>query len=279
MDKYKSTELSLFILSQFLIVIILLFALFPMYYLFVSVFKTAEDFAANQFGIPTRLTVRNVATAWIQGKFSRAFGSSMIVAITATFIRILLGSLAGYAFAKMEFTGKRYLYYIFIVSMFIPIIMLIIPLYIVLSRLHLLNTYIGTIIIFSGTGSMGFTAYVFTNFFCGLPSALFDAAKVDGCTGFKFYYKILLPLSKPIISTLSIINFLWIWNNLLIPLVFLNVESKWTLMVRITSFRGRYYTDLTVLMAGLFIATLPMILLYTFAQKQFVRGMLLGTER
>lgn len=279
MRKFESSEISLIILSQFFILIVVIFAVFPIYYLIAEVFVTSKENVSNFLGIPIRFSFENVRTAWSKGKFNQAFAISMIIGVSATSIRIFLGSLAGYAFAKMTFIWKRFFYGVFLVSMFIPIIMLIIPLYIIFSKLHLINTYIGTIIIFSGTSGMGFSVYVFTDFFNQLPEALFDAAEADGCSRIRFYFSILLPLSKPIISTLSIINFLWIWNNLLIPLVFLNTESKWPLMVRITAFRGRFYTNVDVLLAGLFIATIPIILLYIFAQKQFVKGMLLGIEK
>ena len=163
--------------------------------------------------------------------------------------------------------------------MVIPPIVMVIPMFVLFRRLHLVNNLGGPLIIYAGL-MLPFTIYLLRNFFITIPKEIQDAAMIDGCTDFQVLTKIYLPLSKPAIVTSIIVNAVWVWNELLIALVFLQSEELRTLIVGITtSLQKRFTLDVPALMAGLAVATIPMILLYIIGQNALVRGLVAGHDK
>lgn len=259
----------------FILILFLFVELFPLYYLVVNVFKTEVEFSINQFSLPNSLYLGNFMQAWVEGHFLEAFKNSIILTGFGTFGRIFFGSLAAYAIATMKFKGNKIAYNLLIGSMFLPPIVVIIPLFKMMIGFGLINNYLAPILIY--IGYLPFTAYVLTAFFKTVPVELLDSARIDGCGDFRIYYSIILPLSKPALASMAILNVRSIWNNFLIPLIFLNKEEYYTLMVRIVNFQGRFVTHMTTMLTGLFISIIPIFLLFIFFQRYFTKGMTLGS--
>jgi len=162
--------------------------------------------------------------------------------------------------------------------MVVPPVVMIIPLFVSMVRWHLVNTYQGTILIYTGL-LLPFSIYLMTNFFRAIPREIIEAARMDGCSSLGVFWRIMMPLSAPAVITLIVVNALWAWNELLIALVFMQKDELKTLMVGISSMRSRNYVDIPATMAGLLIATIPIVIIYMFGQRFFIRGLTSGAVK
>lgn len=196
-------------------------------------------------------------------------GNTLKVALIVTFGQLATSSLAGFAFARLKFPGKDKLFFIYIATMMIPGMVLLIPNFVVMKYLGAINTHWALIL--SAVGS-AFGTFLMRQFFLSFPSELEDAAKLDGCNPLMFYWHILLPNSKPILTTLGLMAFQGIWNDFQWPLIVLNSSSKRTLQLGLSYLMSEYYTDWTLLMAGAILTLLPIILLFFAVQKYFVQS-------
>jgi len=273
--KEKVSKLLSNILIHFILTVVLISALIPLYYMAINVFKSPLDFARNPFGLPSNFYIGNLYKAWVGGEFTTLYKNTIIVAGVTVTLTLFLGSLAAFAFATRNFRGKNFFYSLVIIFMFISMTVFIIPLYVQMRTFKLVNTLRGVSGIYMSM-ALPFTIFVLTAVFKGLPTELFDQARIDGCSDFAIYYKIVLPLSTPALLTVSLLNLLTVWNDLLIALVFLAERSKWTLMVGIVSFSSRLIRNPLLSLTGLSIATIPIVILYIFLQKYFAKGLILG---
>jgi multiple sugar transport system permease protein len=196
-------------------------------------------------------------------------GNTLKVALIVSIGQLATSSLAGYAFARLKFPGRDKLFFVYIATMMIPGMVLLIPNFIVMKNLGAINTHWALIL--SAVGS-AFGTFLMRQFFLSFPSELEDAAKLDGCNPFMFYWHILLPNSKPILTTLGLMAFQGIWNDFQWPLIVLNDSSKRTLQLGLSYLMSEYYTDWTLLMAGAIITLLPIIILFFAVQKYFVQS-------
>lgn len=196
-------------------------------------------------------------------------GNTLKVALIVSVGQLVTSSLAGYAFARLKFPGRNQLFFIYIATMMIPGMVLLIPNFIIMTKIDAINTHWALIL--SAIGS-AFGTFLMRQFFLTFPPELEDAAKLDGCNPFMFYWHILLPNSKPILTTLGLMAFQGIWNDFQWPLIVLNDESKRTLQLGLSYLMSEYYTDWTLLMAGAIITLLPIIMLFFVVQKYFVQS-------
>ena len=263
---------------QVLVIAATLVVLFPIYFLVVSAFKTQSDYITNLWGLPHSLHLDNFNIALAGGKFFRRFANSTILAVGSVALSSFLACLAAYAFARMKFRGKRFLFNLILSLMVIPPVVMIVPMFVTMVRWQLVNTYQGTILIYTGL-LMPFSIYLMTNFFQTIPHEIIEAARMDGCSTLGVFWRIMLPLSGPALVTLVVVNALWVWNELLIALVFLQKDDLKTLMVGISALRSRNYTNIPATMAGLVIATIPIVVVYIFGQRYFIRGMTSGAVK
>lgn len=277
MDFNKNNTKNLFfykvllIFKRLILIIISLSFLFPLYYMFLTSFKHKDEFISNLWGLPKDPTFENFKLAMFDAGVGNMFINTIILTIVSVLISTFLSSLAAYAFAKMEFFGKRLMMIIIIALMGIPAIIMIIPLFVFMSRIGITNTYLAPIIIYIGL-MIPFSVYLLSSFFKNISDEIIDASKIDGCSNFKTFIKIIIPLSLPVLTTVFIVNALWVWNELLIALIFLNDQSMRPLMVGIVNLQEGFEIDVPLLMASLLISILPMIILYIFSQKIFIKG-------
>jgi raffinose/stachyose/melibiose transport system permease protein len=255
-----------------------LLSLFPVYFMTVSAFKTKAEYLANKWGLPPSLIFSNFNTALAGEKFFMRFANSAILTVGSVALSLIIACLAAYAFARSEFPGKRVLFNLILTLMVVPPVVMVVPLFVSMVRWDLVNTYQGTILIYTGL-LLPFSIYLMTNFFQTIPHEIVEAARIDGCSNIGVFWRIMMPLSAPAVITLIVVNALWVWNELLIALVFMQKDELKTLMVGIAALRSRNYVDIPVTMAGLLIATIPIVVVYIFGQRYFIRGLTSGAVK
>jgi len=265
-------------LRQAVVLLATLLSLFPIYFMTVSSFKTKEAYITNKWGLPLAPILDNFSTAFSGEKFFIRFANSTILTVGAVGISLMIACLAAYAFARMDFPFKRSLFNLLLSLMVVPPVVLIVPLFVSMVQWKMVNTYQGVILIYTGL-MLPFSTYLMTNFFRTIPREIIDAALIDGASNLGVFWRIMMPLSAPAVMTLIVVNALWVWNELLIALVFLQKDELKTLMVGIAALRSRNYVDIPATMAGLLIATIPIVVLYMFGQRYFIRGLVSGAVK
>ena len=264
--------------KQFILIFFSILSIYPVYYMIVTAFKTRPDWLRNQFGLPSPFTFQNITDALVKGEIPLWFGNSIIVTIASLVVTTMVSALAAYAIARFHFPGRTFYFNMMIALMVIPPAVLILPLFVLMVKIDLINKLPSVIIIYSGL-LIPFSVYLLVSFFRSLPPELFDAAAIDGCNNLDIFRRIVLPLSTPALVTLVVVNALFVWNELLIALVFLQDQSHKTLMPGLTLFKGHFTVNEPLIMAGTLIATIPMILLYLFGQRLFVEGLVAGAVK
>ncbi len=253
-------------------------AAFPVYYMVVTSFKTRLDWLANQFALPTHISFDNFVLAANTGNMLVWARNSLIVTSLSVVISTFLAVMAAFSVARMRFKGRQFYLNSMISLMVIPPAVLIVPLFNMMVKIGILNTYASVIFIYTGL-LLPFSIFLLVSFFRGLPVELFDAASIDGCSSFGTLMRIVIPLSAPALVTLVVVNTLWVWNELLIALIFLQSNDLKTLMPGIAQFKGRFNDNEPLVLTGAFLSSLPMIVLYLAGQRFFVRGMVAGAVK
>jgi len=243
----------------------------PYLWMLISSFKPLDEIQAY----PPSFIINNPTIKAYKDLFKmipmgRYLFNSLFVAGSITLFNIFATSLAGYAFAKHRFWGRDQLFFIFIASLMIPWQVNIIPGFVIVKNLGWLNTYKGLII-----PSMAWCAFgIFLNrqFIYSIPDDLIDAAKIDGCTEFMIYRKVIFPLIKPVIATLAIFTFLQQWNNFVWPLVIIHTSHMRTIPLALAVLTGQFGANFAMVMAGAVVATVPMLIVYLLFQKYIIKG-------
>ena len=266
------------ILKQFLLITVTAVALYPLFWMIITALKTQPDYLINKFGLPMPPNLGNFLTALRGGRFARWFLNSVIITTGSTLAVLVVTSLAAFVFSKMPFKGSSTMLNIVISLMVIPPVVMIVPLFILYAQLQMHSTYQGIMILYTGL-TIPFSVYLLTNFFRTVPNDIISSARIDGCRPITILWLIFIPLSGPAMVTLVIVNALWMWNELLLALVFLPKDVMRTLMVGITAFKSKLNLDIPVTMAGLFLSTLPMLVLYISFQRFFIRGLTEGATK
>ena len=264
--------------KQVILVIVSVVAIYPIYYMVVTAFKSRPTWLQNQFGLPIPFTFQNIIDALNKGNIPLWLLNSLIVTIASLVVCTAVSALAAYALARFRFAGRNLYFNSMIALMVIPPAVLILPLFVLMVNIGLVNTLPSVIIIYSGL-LIPFSVYLLVSFFRSLPPELFDAAAIDGCSNLDTFWRITVPLSTPAMVTLVVVNALFVWNELFIALVFLQDERVKTLMPGLTLFKGHFTVNEPLIMAGTLIATIPMVLLYLFGQRLFVEGMVAGAVK
>ncbi len=223
--------------------------------------------------IPNSFVWQNYVKASQVVPFGRFYLNSIFVAVVTTFGQVSTSALSAYAFARLKFPGRDKIFFAYLATMMIPGAVTMIPVFMLLQSLGWIDTYKAVILppIFTAYGT-----FMLRQFFLTLPKDLEDAAKIDGCSYFGIFWRILLPLSKPALATLTTFTFMGNWMSFMWPLIVLNSHEKFTLPVGLAYFQSLHNTDWTLLMAGSLMMILPILLLFIFNQRYFVEGIKLS---
>jgi multiple sugar transport system permease protein len=222
---------------------------------------------------PAKYSLNNYFEVWGGIGFSRFFANSFFVALTITLAQLLTSSMAGFAFARYDFPGRTLLFTIILSTMMIPFQVIMIPLFIMIARLHLVNTYWGMILPAIVTP---FGIFMMRQFMFSVPHALLDAARIDGASEPYIYARIMLPLCKPAIAALTIFSFLGSWDNFLWPLIVINSKQLWTLPIAMSRFTEQYISQTHLQMAGASIMFIPVLIVFLLMQRNFIEGIALS---
>lgn len=219
--------------------------------------------------VPMSFVWHNYIEAWNVVPFARFYLNSIFVVALTTLGQVATSAMAAYAFARLRFPGRNQIFFSYLATMMIPGAVTMIPVFILLRQLGWIDTYKAMILpgIFTAYGT-----FMLRQFFLTLPKDLEDAAMIDGCSYFGIFWKILLPLSKPALATLTIFTFMGSWMNFMWPLIVINSEEKFPLPVGLSYFQSLHNTDWTLLMAGSVMMILPILLVFIFGQRYFVEG-------
>ncbi|BCL26154.1 carbohydrate ABC transporter permease [Streptomyces aurantiacus] len=247
----------------------LVFAI-PLIWLVIS--SVMSDAEINRFPPalwPSRIDLSGYRYVIGNAMFPRWFLNSLIVSVTAVASNLLLGSLGGYAFARMRFAGSRLLLGLMLATMAIPFQLTMIPTFLVMKQLGLIDS-LGALIVPSLVTP--FAVFLLRQFFLSLPRELEEAAWLDGCSRLGVLFRVVLPLSRPALSTVAVLTFLTTWNDLTWPLIAINHDTQYTLQLGLTTFQGLHHTKWSAVMAGNVITVLPVLLAFLFAQKTFIQS-------
>lgn len=246
------------------------FILLPFFWMISTSLKMPSEIASMPpKWIPSKLIWDNYKTAWNYAPFAKYFFNSFYVAITCTILEVITSALGAYAFAKMEFFGKKIMFIVFLGTMMIPGEVLLIPNYMTIIKLGWIDSYKALIIPWIVSV---FGIFLMRQFFMTIPNELHDAAKIDGCSRFRFLWQIVIPLSKPVLVTAALFKFIGSWNAFLWVLIVTNSPSMRTIPVGLSFFSSDVGTDFHLLMAASTFALLPILILFFFLQKQFIQG-------
>lgn len=256
------------------LIVIALLQIFPLMWMVLTSLKERREVFGGSI-LPSTLEFGNYVRVWTALNAPRHFANTAFVTAMTVAIVVCVATLAGYAFARLEFPGRDLLFYIFLGSMMIPGQVILIPMFIFLKRLGMINTLHGLSFSYLG-GALPFAIFLMRAFFKSLPRELADAGRIDGCSDFGLFGRIFLPLARPGIATITIFQFLGTWNEFMFATTFISTPKLKTIQSALYAAVGRYSTDWTALCAGLSMAVLPILIVYLLLQRQFIQGLTAG---
>ncbi len=253
-------------------------ALYPLVFTFINSLKTRADFAANALGLPAGLTIENYLQTFKRMNVPQLLFNTAITTAGGLLISTVAALFIAYAVTKLRIKGGN-LVLLFVISMLvIPSQVVIYPLYETILNLGLGGTYQGLILSYAAFG-LPITTYMLAAFFRAIPDELIEAARIDGAGEMRILFQLMLPISTPAIAAISILNFVWMWNDLLLPLVIMGGSEKTTLMVGVALLSGQYDVSIPLISAGLIVALLPVLIVYFIFQRQILSGALAGAVK
>ena len=260
------------------LMLVSLSCLFPLWWAFASSLKTQGTVFNDLSLFPREPHWENYFTAWTKANFGLYFLNSLFYTVTVVIGVILVASMAAYAFSRLQFPGKNIFFLILISTMMIPIPGSFIALYVLLNKLHLVNTRLGYILP-QINGGLALGIFLLKTFFDDLPKELEDSARIDGCGRFRVYWHIALPLAKPALAVLAIFNILAVWNEYLLAMLVLGSKELMPLQRGLMVFQGAHITQYSLLMAGIVITVLPVLAVYLILQKHIIKGITAGAVK
>lgn len=253
-------------------------SMFPIVLLLSTALKTPDDVKTNPFGLFSSFSPENIVQAWSAGNFSEYFFNSILLTVPTTILVLVVSTLGGYAFARLPFRGRTAVFYVSTLGLLVPFFAYMIPLYFQLKTMGMLNTYAGVVLVLTAIG-LPFGLFFMRAFFLELPGEIEDSARIDGCSEFQIFLRVMLPLGAPGLGTLAIFTALQTWNNFLVPLLFLPGGSLRPLTTGIYLFAGGRSAEIGPLAAGTLITIIPIIILFIALQRQVVAGFLAGAVK
>ena len=262
-------------LLQIILVANSIFMLYPIVVMMFSAFKTTTQIYNSPFTVPNFGDLTNFSAIWTGTNFIRYFVNSILVTGSSLLLILVLGTMAAYAIARYEFKGSAVVLLFFLAGLTIPLKLAIIPLFILMRDLGILNNPLSLVAVYVAMG-LPTTVFILTSFLRTLPSELEDAARMDGASEFLIMRKIMMPLATPALVIAGIQNAVPIWNDFFFPLIFIQNDNLKTLPQGLTTFMGEYSTNWGVLFAGLTLSAAPIVIIYIVLSRQFISGMTQG---
>lgn len=256
----------------------------PLLWTFLASFKSnTEIFLGNPFALPDSFSFASYGRAWSEANVGRYFLNSVFVVTLGTAGTMLFGSMAAYVLSRYRFFGNRAIYYLFVSGLAFPVFLALVPLFLIVNNLGLLNTYTGLILVYIAY-SLPFTVFFLAAFFKTLPNSVAEAAMIDGASHTRLFFRIMMPMAKPALVSITIFNIIGQWNQYLLPVALMQgqgADQKWVLTQGIASIStaAGYEADWAALFAALTMSILPMIVVYAFFQRQIQNGLTAGAVK
>lgn len=251
--------------------------LYPIGLILASSLKTSKDFMGNPVGLPESLTFGNYISAWEKANFSQYYMNSILVTALSVLGITLFGAMAAYAL-KNAFRGRSALFNYFLLGLMIPAQTTIITTFIFLKQISLLSTYSGLILVYV-SHSLPLAIFIFAGFFRGIPKELEEAALLDGCSEISTFWRIILPISRPVIATVIILTGITVWNDFFLPLILMLDQAKHTLPVGLIRLKGEFSIDWPLFFSAMAMLMVPVIIVFLLMQKHFIKGMTSGAVK
>lgn len=241
-------------------------------------FRTSRQLSAKPVGLPDPWVWENYSMLLQSGSFWRQVGNSILIAAITTIVVIPAASMAAYVLSRYEFRGREVVYTLFTVGLLFPVAVAILPLFIVLRQVGLLSNPLGVALPQAAFG-LPISIVIMRPFFRAIPRSLQDAARIDGCGPFRFYWSVMLPLSRPVLSTIAVITIVGSWNAFLLPLLVLINPDQHTLPIGVNNISAQYVTDYAVVLAYTTLSMIPALLFYALAERQIIGGLTAGAVK
>jgi N-acetylglucosamine transport system permease protein len=252
----------------------------PFLWVLLSSFKTTKEILASPFSLPAKWSFDNYVSAWTTSGIGGFFGNTIIVVGFALVIVMLLGAMCAYVLARFRFFGSRAIYYLMLAGLTFPPFLAIVPLFMILRNIGLLNTLPGLILTYVAF-ALPFTVFFLYSFFKTLPDEIYEAAQVDGAGEWRSFFQVMLPMARPGMASVAIFNFLGLWNQFLLPVALNSDQSKYVLTQGMASFASQagYAVDFGALFAAVVMTVLPVLIVYVIFQRQLQGSVSQGTMK
>lgn len=241
-----------------------------------SVMPTGEATAFPPRLLPSRVTFEHYYDLFARLNLGKALFSSAVISIVSTLCSLLFSSMAGYAFAKLRWGGRDRVFAFLVAALAIPAQVTMLPLFLMLKTMGLVNTYVGAMIPFLATI---FGIFLVRQFMLSVPDDLIAAARMDGANEWQIYWSIILPLARPVLATLAIFTFMSAWNDFMWPLIILTDDDRYTLPVAVANLLGEHVQDLELMMASSVLTIIPVLAVFVVLQKQYIAGLMAGSVK
>jgi raffinose/stachyose/melibiose transport system permease protein len=265
--------------AVFLLLMTIAFStIYPVLFTVNAALKTQKGWAENRFAISIPPSLDSFRDAWRRSNVLRSFTNSLITTSGGVVGAWIVCSMAAFAATKLRFRGRDAIFVLLLASMMIPMQTILYPFYVQVRDLKMINQYHGLILTFTAF-AIPMTTYLLAAYFKGIPDDLLDAARIDGASTWQALVHVIVPIARPALAAIGIINFVWMWNDLLMPLMVMQRPDRTTLIVSLSMLRGQYGASTTLVCAGVIIAVTPVVLMYLVAQEQLVKGMTMGAVK
>ena len=259
-------------------VVLALLSVGPLIYMVMLSFQSNNDIEGDTVLLPTHPTTSNYVVAWTENSFGHYFANSFLVAIATVVITVSLSSLAAFAFARYKFPGRELIFYTFLASLAIPPVLLIIPQFLLMDRLHLVDSLVGLVFLYV-SANLTFMIFFLRGFFAANPREYEEAFRLDGASTLRVIVRLIAPLSLPALALVSMFTFSMAWDEFPLALTMLNTPSHFTLPIGLSDFIGAHTTFWGPFFAGSVIATVPVVVVFAVTQRWSRRGISLGGLR
>ncbi|MGX4654677.1 carbohydrate ABC transporter permease [Micromonospora sp. SCSIO 07396] len=244
----------------------------PVWFGVIGGFKDNGQLSTNPLGLPDPWVPSNYVEIFTAGVFWRNVGNSVFIAVASTFVVVAAAAMAAYVFARFAFRGREFLVTIFAIGLMFPFAVAILPLFILLRGMGLLDNPLGVILPQAAFG-LPITIIILRQFFRTIPGEVEEAATLDGCGPFGFFWRVLLPMARPALATVSVLALVSSWNNFMLPLVVFTDQSWWTLPLGVQAFQGQYSDDTAKVLAYVVLSMIPALGFYAIAERQLIGGL------
>ncbi len=252
--------------------------LYPLFWLFLASFKTNQELYYNTWGLPEVWRADNYINAVVKGGIMKYFANSVIIAVASVLVTAVLATMASYGISRMRWKLSKTVYGIFLLGMMIPVYAMVIPLFSIFKNMGILNTHLSVILPQIATG-FPMAIFIITGFMQSVPREMEEAVMIDGGSIYACFFRVILPITKSSVVTVAVVQFINVWNDLLLPRIFLTDDSKMTLPVGLTNFQAQYSTDYVSEIAAVIITIVPSIIVYIFLHKYIMEGMVAGAVK